>query len=211
MRFPTIGCWRASPSGFLRRMLGGTWLALILAMVLTASDRPVLQSMLTLYQSVLTAWAGPFTLQALTFEHSTNESAFQGTFSVSKSIRTINGDRVPIDPRGHAQVRVNAQKALQPLVVMVALLIMLPAVTWREWTTRWLLGLPLAFFAIVIDVPVVMVGELWNIICSHSNDVSLALPSVWGSVMDAGGRVVVGCLAAIMSTAAAAWLELGWD
>ena len=110
------------------------------------------------------------------------------------------------DPRGHAHVTTLSGHVLQPVILALALLAAWPTLTTRvarELALRLALGLILIAVVVAIDVPFVLLGELWALAHARFAPGSFSALLAWTEFLQGGGRLALGLLAGAAGIAAA--------
>lgn len=92
------------------------------------------------------------------------------------------------DPRGHAHVTTLSGHALQPLVIFAAVLLAWPASGWYESVLRGCCGFLFGGLMVVVDVPFVLVGELWALLADHYATGNSSPLLLWKDFLQNGGR-----------------------
>ena len=139
--------------------------------------------------------------------------AVQGADSVIRldvSLQRIMvvGDHVVYpDPRGLAHVTTLTGHVLQPAILGLGLLTawppLAPAPLAREYALRLLLGLAMLGVVLALDVPFVLLGELWAIAHQRFAPGSFSPLLLWVDFLQGGGRLALGLLAGAAGIAAA--------
>ncbi|MCY7306171.1 MAG: hypothetical protein LH632_08480, partial [Rhodoferax sp.] len=107
--------------------------------------------------------------------------------------------------RAHAQVTV-AQVWQAPLL-LVLLLLAWPTAAWGEALLRALLALPALALVLALDLPLVLLAEIWKLLLDAHDPGGWKLLVAWSDLLRSGGRVITGMLAATAVVAAACALE----
>jgi hypothetical protein len=123
----------------------------------------------------------------------------------------IGGKVLYPDPRGTANASTQLAHALQGPMVALLTVIAWPHPTdhaegkpvrlWIEWAIRACALIPLLAVLVLIDMPVVLAGELWDLVLSELDPGSTKALVIWKTFMQGGGRyalgLVGGCLAVL--------------
>jgi hypothetical protein len=123
--------------------------------------------------------------------------------AVPAVIHVLGGHVVAADPRSMLSASASAGIILQPLVLAAALLLAWP---WRrlgELPVRILLAIPLMGAVLLLDVPTLLYGMLWNQEVSVLEPERFSLLITWTDFMNAGGRFAL-TIAAVAAAGAGA-------
>lgn len=103
----------------------------------------------------------------------------------------VGGHLVLPDSRGHASVTTLAGNSLQPLIVFLALLLAWPARGFAHGVARIGCGLCLLPLLLMIDVPFVLLGELWAIFVDRFASANFSPLIAWKDFLQGGGRLAL--------------------
>lgn len=139
--------------------------------------------------------------------------AVQGSDSVirldvsQQRIMVIGGHVIYPDPRGFAHVTTLSGHVLQPAILGLGLLVAWPPLAptrlAREYALRLGLGLTMIGVVLALDVPFVLLGELWAIAHERLAPGSFSPLLLWVEFLQGGGRLALGLLAGAAGIAAA--------
>ena len=121
-------------------------------------------------------------------------------------VHVLGGHIVAVDPHIVLSTSVSAGIVLQPLVLAGALLFAWP---WRrtgELPVRYVLALPLVALVILLDVPMMLYGNLWYQEVAALEPDRFSLLVTWPDLMNAGGRFALTLAAVALAVQAAARL-----
>jgi hypothetical protein len=118
-------------------------------------------------------------------------------------IMVVGSHVVHPDPRGHAHVTTLTGHVLQPAILGLAVLATWPALAMREYALRLVFGLATIGAVLAIDVPFVLVGELWALAHERFAPGSFSPLLMWTGFLQGGGRLALGLLAGATAVAAA--------
>jgi hypothetical protein len=110
------------------------------------------------------------------------------------------------DPRGHAVVSTLASSVLQPAIIGLALLAVWPASRTAQYAWRCLIGLPLLLLMLPLDIPFVLLGELWQVIVASSAQHEFSPLLAWNDFLQQGGRQVLALCASVLVIVLAQWI-----
>jgi len=175
---------------------------------------------------LLLAWAGPALLQPLLPAARTVMAWAEPAFAV-QSLQLLvypEGERVramvaiarPLavgeqlvlpHPRGRAHAQVPVAQVWQAPLLLVLLLLAWPTAAWGEALLRALLALPALALVLALDLPLVLLAEIWKLLLDAHDPGGWKLLVAWSDLLRSGGRVITGVLAATAVVAAACALE----
>lgn len=87
------------------------------------------------------------------------------------------------------------------------LLLAWPAATWGEALLRALLALPALALVMALDLPLVLLAEIWKLLLDAHDPGGWNLLVAWSDLLRSGGRVITGVLVATAVLTAACALE----
>jgi hypothetical protein len=123
-------------------------------------------------------------------------------------VHVLGGHVIAADPRSLITGSASAGIVLQPLVLAGALLCAWPARTFREFVLRALLASPLVVLVVLLDVPLMLYGFIWNQEVMALEPERFSLLVTWADFMNAGGRFALTVVAVAASVAMARALTL---
>lgn len=135
--------------------------------------------------------------QVLRFEFSVDRGQTVLSALVRQQRTIFLGGRAVV-PEAHSisGTGANVGTVLQPLMVALVLLLAWPARRWQEWPLRLLLATPLLALVLMLDTPLSMAAWLWFAqVQQHEPGASSPL-LWWNTFLGAGGRLVLGLVAA---------------
>ena len=113
-----------------------------------------------------------------------------------QKIMLVGSHVVYPDPRGHAHVTTLSGHVLQPAILGFALLAAWPPLAAtrvaRELALRLVFGLVLIALVLMLDVPFVLVGELWALAHDRFTPGSFSPLLAWVDFLQGGGRLALG-------------------
>lgn len=107
------------------------------------------------------------------------------------------------DARGHAVVTTLASSVLRPAIIGLTLLFSWPAQ--RALQHVWRLGIGGLLLAVLmaLDVPLVLLGELWELLRAAQAPGSFSLLIIWKDFLQGGGRLALALCAVMVAIAMA--------
>lgn len=142
--------------------------------------------------------------QVLRFEFSTDRGQAVLSALVRQQRTIFLGGRAVV-PEAHSisGTGSNVGTVLQPLMVALVLLLAWPARRWREWPLRLLLATPLLALVLMLDTPLSMAAWLWFAQVQQHEPGAISPLLWWNTFLGAGGRLVLGLVAASLALALA--------
>jgi hypothetical protein len=110
------------------------------------------------------------------------------------------------DPRGHAVITTLAQSLLQPMIIGLTLLAVWPVSRMTQYLWRYLIGLPLLLLMLPLDIPFVLLGEVWEIIILSQVQHDFSPLLAWKDFLQQGGRQGLALCTAVVAIVIAQWL-----
>jgi hypothetical protein len=114
----------------------------------------------------------------------------------------VGGRALMPDPRARANVSTLAGHATQPAMLCLALILAWPARRAIEYPLRALIAFGGLAFVILIDVPFVLWGELWNLHVSAFEPDRFSPLLIWRNFLQGGGRFVLGLAVGVLTVVA---------
>lgn len=124
-------------------------------------------------------------------------------------IIVLGGQALHPDPRARANVSTLAGNLVQPAMLCLALILAWPAHRIIEYPARVLLACVGIAVIVLVDVPFVLWGELWDIHVSAFDPDRFSLLLLWKGFLQGGGRFVLGFVIGALAVAAAQILAAG--
>lgn len=169
-------------------------LANLLGDILVSTIRP-------LYRWEISAIDDHFRIIDLKLDNEGADHVIRLEVTLAKPVFTGSHFLMP-DPRGRANSSTLIGNALQPLVLLFAMMFSWPIKNWRSYFTRSLYALPFCFFILMIDVPIVLLASLWEIILDPLAPTTSSPLMLWNHFLQGGGRLALG----MAGGAVALWL-----
>ena len=179
----------------------------------------LVSSWLTVYRTVFAWVADDFKLLNLTIDHEGADRVLRAQI-MWQHIVIIGGKVIYPDLRDTANASTLLAHALQaPLAAMLAALAWpsrardvgslgspprsQSARPWLEWAARGIALLPLLAILVLIDMPVVLAGELWDMVLDALDPGATSPLVIWKQFMQGGGRYALGLAAGVLAVLAA--------
>lgn len=106
------------------------------------------------------------------------------------------------DPRARANVSTLAGHVMQPALLCLALILAWPARRAIEYPARAFIAFGGIALIILIDVPFVLWGELWNLHVSALEPDRFSPLLIWRNFLQGGGRFVLGLAVGVLAVVA---------
>jgi hypothetical protein len=198
-----------TPVQVLLRLLLGAAVLLPLAVVY---GEALVNTWLAAYRVVFSWVADDFKLLNLYIDHEGADRVLRARV-MWQHIVFIGGKVIYPDPRGTANASTLLAHALQgPLVAMLAAIAWptraqtgpgKPTGPWLEWAARAIALLPPLAVLVLIDMPVVLAGELWELALDALDPGATSALVIWKQFMQGGGRYALGLAAGVLAVLAA--------
>jgi hypothetical protein len=95
------------------------------------------------------------------------------------------------DPRGIATVTTLVGHLLQPAIVLLAVLTAWPVRRLAEYPARFCCGIPLLAGVLMIDVPFVLLAEIWAMFVDRHTPGGFSPLIAWSGFLQSGGRLAL--------------------
>lgn len=189
---PTGNAW-PKPLELALRLLLATLLVLALA---KGIGREAAQVLLPLIGHTLAWLDDHYRTLALSLGSEGADSVVRLRVTLARPL-VVGGHVILTDARGWGEVTTPAGKLLQPLLILLGLLLAWPVRCWREWPLRLLFAAPIALLLVLLDTPFVLWADLWDL-HAHVYEPDRFSPLLaWARLLDGGGRLLLGMLAAV--------------
>lgn len=188
-------------SGAIMRLLFAAMVALPIAVL---HGEHLVQAMLPMFGAVFEWVSDDFKLLRLAIDHEGADRVLRATV-MWKHIVSIGGHVIYPDPRGTANVSTLMAHALQGPLTALLVTCAWPSggnssrEAWRGIASRMLVLVPLLLVLVCVDLPVVLVGELWQLALDALDPGADSMLVYWKNFMQGGGRYALGFGAAILS------------
>lgn len=171
----------------------------------------LVKSWLVAYEAIFEWVADDFRLLNLFIDHEGADRVIRARI-MWKHIVVIGDKVIYPDPRGTANASTLLAHGLQGPLVAILAAVAWPvrkgwpadSLPWIEWVCRGAMLLPLLVVLVLVDIPMVLAGELWKLALDGLDPGSTSALVIWKSFMQGGGRYALG-LAAGMLAVQAAW------
>lgn len=197
-----IGDLSGIAAGAVMRLLFAAMVALPLAVL---HGERMVHAMLPMFGAVFEWVSGDFKLLRLSIDQEGADRVLRATV-MWKHIVFIGGHVIYPDPRGTANASTLMAHALQGPLTAVLMTFAWPSdggssirEAWRGLASRLLVLGPLVLALICIDLPVVLVGELWQLALDALDPGASSMLVYWKSFMQGGGRYALGLGAAVLA------------
>lgn len=190
----------------LRLLLAG---ALLLPLAVTCGEA-LAGTWLAAYRAVFSWAADEFRLLDLGIDREGADRVLRARVAWQRIV-VIGGKAIHPDPRGAADASTLLAHALQGPLVAVLAAIAWPAAMrrgahgrtrirpWVEWAARALALAPLLAVLVLIDVPLVLAGELWEVALDALDPGATSVLVAWKSFVQGGGRYALGLAAGLLA------------
>lgn len=172
------------------------------------------------YRAVFTWFADDFELLSLYIDQEGADRVLRARV-MWEHLVVIGGKVLYPDPRGTANASTQLAHALQGPLVALLTIIAWPhrahhaggkhVRQWVEWAMRVGALIPLLAVLVLFDIPMVLAGELWDLVLSELDPNSTKALVIWKTFMQGGGRYALGLVAGGLAVLAAHRLGLFVD
>ena len=177
-----------------------------LLLLLASAGPALLQPLLPAARTVM-AWAEPaFAVQSLQLLVYPEGERVRAMVAIARPL-AVGEQLVLPHPRGRAHAQVPVAQVWQAPLLLVLLLLAWPTAAWGEALLRALLALPALALVLALDLPLVLLAEIWKLLLDAHDPGGWKLLVAWSDLLRSGGRVITGVLAAAAVVAAACALE----
>jgi len=111
------------------------------------------------------------------------------------------------DPRGHAVVTTLASSVLRPVIFGFVLIAVWPAQRSRQYLWRLVIAAPLLLMLVLLDVPFVLLGEVWELVIAATAPGNFSPLIVWKDFLQGGGRLALALCVSLVAIAVARWIS----
>jgi hypothetical protein len=182
--------------------------ALLLALVIFCA-KPIAIALLPLYRMVFELITGDFRILYLGLSYEGADSVIRMDVTLSRTI-AVAGHLVVANPQGIANVTTMVGNLFQPVMVGLIAILAWPFGSWRIVLLRLIILLLLALIETILDIPLLLAGELWGLFFDNLPPGSWSALTVWADFLQGGGRFVMGLAAATGSIAASEYATKLW-
>ncbi len=188
-----------TPKAMLVRMVISAALVLPLAILFA---KPIATVLLPLYSWVLEGLADDYRILFLGLTTEGADRVIRLNVTIAHAI--VVGDHLVFpNPHGVANASTLSGYILQPFSVGLIAILAWPARSWRIILLRVPFLMLLCLIETVLDIPLLLTGELWSLFLDNLAPGSWSPLTAWTAFLDNGGRLVLGIAAALYSIVAA--------
>jgi hypothetical protein len=185
--------WGHGAVGLIVRLLLVTTGLVLLAMHFS---EPAVHALLPLLREVFEAVTPDFRLLQFGIDHQGGDRVLRATVMWAH-IQVLGGKVIYPDPLGTANASTLVAHVFQGPLTAVIVALAWPSranarMRWLEWALRAIVGLPLLIAIVMLDVPLVLAGELWEMVLQALEPGSLSVLAAWKGFMQGGGRYALG-------------------
>ena len=197
------------PSQF-RRLAVRTGLRLALALLIGAAfaaifRREIIRALLPLFFWEITWLGDDFRILGIALQNVAGDS-YIGV--AAELARPLFGNGKMLSPGSDVSMSVLTLSGyvLEVFMIFFGVIVAWPAENWRLYLSRFLLGMPVLLAALMIDVPLVLLGALWRGPRQDLGIHSFSPLLAWENFLSFGGRLGLAVFAGIATVLLAEWL-----
>ena len=167
---------------------------LAIALLLTLNQfygKAVTEAMLPLLRWEIAQLDDTYRILDLSLDREGRDTVVRLDVGLEKAI-IIGGQAMMPDPRALANVSTLAGHVMQPVLLCLAVILAWPARRAIEYPVRALVAFGGIALVILVDVPFVLWGELWNLHVSVYEPDRFSPLLIWKNFLQGGGRFVLG-------------------
>ena len=167
---------------------------LAIALLLTLNQfygKAVTEAMLPLLRWEIAQLDDTYRILDLSLDREGRDTVVRLDVGLEKAI-IIGGQALMPDPRALANVSTLAGHVMQPVLLCLAVILAWPARRAIEYPVRALVAFGGIALVILVDVPFVLWGELWNLHVSVYEPDRFSPLLIWKNFLQGGGRFVLG-------------------
>jgi len=164
--------------------------------------KPITTALLPLYGAVLERVAVDYRILYIGLATEGADSVIRLDVTLAHTI-AVRGHLVFPDPQGAANATTLVGNILQPLTVGLIAILTWPARSWRINLLRLPVLVLLCLIETMLDIPLMLAGELWGLFLDNLAPGSWSPLTVWVDFLENGGRLALGLTTALASIAAA--------
>ena len=168
--------------------------SIVIALLLTLNQfygKALTESILPLLRWEIAQLDDTYRILDLSLDREGRDTVIRLDVGLEKVV-VIGGQALMPDPRARANVSTLAGQVTQPALLCLALILTWPARRAIEYPVRALIAASGIGFVILIDVPFVLWGELWNLHVSVLEPDRFSPLLIWKNFLQGGGRFVLG-------------------
>ncbi len=163
--------------------------------------KPIAMALLPLYRIVFELITGDFRILFLGLSYEGADSVIRMDVTLSRTI-AVAGHLVVANAQGLASVTTMIGNIFQPGMVGLIAIMAWPSGSWRSILLRLIVLLLLALIETIVNIPLLLAGELWGLFLDNLSPGSWSALTAWADFLQGGGRFVMGLAAATASIAA---------
>jgi hypothetical protein len=163
--------------------------------------KPIVLELLPLYSRVFELITGDFRILFFGLSYEGADSVIRMDVTLSRTI-AVAGHLVVANAQGVASVTTMIGNIYQPGMVGLIAIMAWPSASWRSVMLRLIVLLLLALIETIVDIPLLLAGELWGLFLDNVSPGSWSPLTAWSVFLQGGGHFVMGLVAAITSIAA---------
>lgn len=164
--------------------------------------RDLVETLLPVVRGMLGLLDDSFRVIAMNVTSQGGDTVIQASFALAQSV-TIGTHTLYPNPLGEAQVSTLSAYVLQPLALALILIATWPAKAGAEWLLRIVILAPLTLLVFTVDIPFVLLGELWTALVDAYAPGSFSPLVAWKDFLQGGGRFALGLAVGALSILAA--------
>ena len=167
---------------------------LAIALLLTLNQfygKAVTEAMLPLLRWEIAQLDDTYRILDLSLDREGRDTVVRLDVGLEKAI-IIGGQAMMPDPRALANVSALAGHVMQPVLLCLAVILAWPARRAIEYPVHALVAFGGIALVILVDVPFVLWGELWNLHVSVYEPDRFSPLLIWKNFLQGGGRFVLG-------------------
>ena len=177
---------------------------LAIALLLTLNQfygKAVTEAMLPLLRWEIAQLDDTYRILDLSLDREGRDTVVRLDVGLEKAI-IIGGQALMPDPRALANVSTLAGHVMQPVLLCLAVILAWPARRAIKYPVRALVAFGGIALVILVDVPFVLWGELWNLHVSVYEPDRFSPLLIWKNFVQGGGRFVLGLGVGVMAVVA---------
>jgi hypothetical protein len=195
----------SNPAAILVRLT----VASVLLLPLALFAKPIAIVLFPLYRMTFELITGDFRILFLGLSYEGADSVIRLDVTLSRTI-AVAGHLVVANPEGIANVTTMVGNIFQPVMGGLIAILAWPSGSWLIVLLRLTVLLLLALIETVLDIPLLLAGELWGLFLDNLSPGSWSALTAWADFLQGGGRLAMGLVAAIASIAASRYATKPW-
>lgn len=166
-------------------------------------------TLLPIYRAVFELIAGDFRILSLGLSLEGADRVIRLNVTLSHAI-AVAGHLLMADSQGIASVTTMTGNIFQPVTVGLIAILAWPSRFWRDFLLRLIILILLSAMETILDIPLLLAGELWGVLLDNLSPGSWSSLTVWADFLQGGGRFAMGFVAAIASIYASDYAASFW-